>query len=42
MLTTALCTVLGMERPIPNAPMAGTAAGELAATVSEAGVTRVK
>lgn len=37
MLTTPLCTLLGIERPILNASMAGTATGELAAAVSEAG-----
>ena len=37
MLTTPLCTLLGIERPILNASMAGTATGELAAAVSGAG-----
>lgn len=37
MLTTPLCALLGIERPILNASMAGTATGELAAAVSEAG-----
>ncbi len=37
MITTPLCALLGIERPILNAPMAGTATGALAAAVSEAG-----
>jgi nitronate monooxygenase len=37
MITTPLCTLLGIERPILNASMAGTATGEMAAAVSEAG-----
>jgi nitronate monooxygenase len=37
MITTPLCTLLGIERPILNASMAGTATGELAAAVSAAG-----
>jgi nitronate monooxygenase len=37
MITTPLCTLLGIERPILNASMAGTATGELAAAVSQAG-----
>jgi nitronate monooxygenase len=37
MITTPLCTLLGIERPILNASMAATATGELAAAVSEAG-----
>jgi len=37
MIITPLCTLLGIERPILNASMAGTATGELAAAVSEAG-----
>jgi len=37
MITTPLCTLLGIERPILNAPMAGTATGALAAAVSAAG-----
>ena len=37
MITTPLCTLLGIERPILNASMAGTATGQLAAAVSEAG-----
>lgn len=37
MLTTPLCALLGIERPILNASMATTATGELAAAVSEAG-----
>jgi len=37
MITTPLCTLLGIEQPILNASMAGTATGELAAAVSEAG-----
>lgn len=37
MITTPLCTLLGIERPILNASMAGTATGALAAAVSEAG-----
>lgn len=37
MITTPLCTLLGIERPIFNASMAGTATGELAAAVSNAG-----
>lgn len=37
MLNTPLCTLLGIQRPILNASMAGTATGELAAAVSEAG-----
>jgi nitronate monooxygenase len=37
MLTTPLCVLLGIERPILNASMAGTATGALAAAVSEAG-----
>jgi nitronate monooxygenase len=36
-ITTSLCTLLGIEHPILNASMAGTATGELAAAVSEAG-----
>jgi nitronate monooxygenase len=36
-ITTPLCALLGIERPILNASMAGTATGELAAAVSEAG-----
>ena len=37
MLHTRLCDVLGVEHPILNAPMAGSAAAELAAAVSAAG-----
>ena len=37
MIRTRLCDLLGIEHPILNAPMAGTAGGELAAAVSEAG-----
>lgn len=37
MLTTPLCALLGIERPILNASMAGTATGALAAAVSNAG-----
>jgi len=37
MITTPLCALLGIEQPILNASMAGTATGELAAAVSEAG-----
>jgi nitronate monooxygenase len=37
MITTPLCALLGIERPILNASMAATATGELAAAVSEAG-----
>jgi nitronate monooxygenase len=37
MITTPLCTLLGIEFPILNASMAGTATGQLAAAVSEAG-----
>ncbi len=37
MIITPLCTLLGIEHPILNASMAGTATGELAAAVSEAG-----
>jgi nitronate monooxygenase len=37
MITTPLCAFLGIEHPILNASMAGTATGELAAAVSEAG-----
>jgi nitronate monooxygenase len=36
-ITTSLCTLLGIEHPILNASMAGTATGALAAAVSEAG-----
>ena len=37
MITTPLCHLLGIEHPILNASMAGTATGELAAAVSNAG-----
>ena len=37
MITTPLCALLGIEHPVFNASMAGTATGELAAAVSEAG-----
>jgi nitronate monooxygenase len=37
MLRTPLCSLLGIEHPILNASMAGTATGALAAAVSEAG-----
>jgi nitronate monooxygenase len=37
MITTPLCTLLGIEHPIFNASMAGTATGALAAAVSNAG-----
>ena len=37
MLHTRLCDVLGVEHPVLNAPMAGSAAAELAAAVSAAG-----
>jgi nitronate monooxygenase len=37
MITTPLCQLLGIEHPILNASMAGTATGELAAAVSNAG-----
>jgi nitronate monooxygenase len=37
MLTTRLCTFLGIDFPIINAPMAGTASAELATAVSKAG-----
>ncbi|MAF39996.1 MAG: 2-nitropropane dioxygenase [Chloroflexi bacterium] len=37
MLTTKLCTLLGIDFPIINAPMAGTAASDLATAVSKAG-----
>jgi nitronate monooxygenase len=36
-ITTPLCTLLGIEHPIFNAPMSPTATGELAAAVSNAG-----
>ena len=36
-ITTPLCTLLGIEHPILNASMAGTATGNLAAAVSNAG-----
>ena len=34
MLTTPLCTLLGIEHPIISAPMGGTATAELAAAIS--------
>ena len=37
MIVTPLCMLLGIEHPILNASMAGTATGALAAAVSEAG-----
>ncbi len=37
MLRTRICDLLGVEHPILNAPMAGTAGAALAAAVSEAG-----
>ena len=37
MITTPLCRLLGIEHPILNASMAGTATGELAAAVANAG-----
>ena len=37
MITTPLCGLLGIEHPIINASMSGTATGALAAAVSEAG-----
>jgi nitronate monooxygenase len=37
MITTPLCRLLGIEHPILNAAMSGTATGELAAAVSNAG-----
>jgi len=37
MLHTRLCDRLGITHPILNAPMAGAAGAELAATVSAAG-----
>src|SRR5690348_14043394 len=37
MLHTRICDLLGVEHPILNAPMAGTAGAALAAAVSEAG-----
>lgn len=37
MITTPLCTLLGIEHPIFNAPMSPTATGELAAAVANAG-----
>src|SRR3954471_1544385 len=37
MITTDLCTLLGIKHPILNASMAGTATGRLAAAVSNAG-----
>ena len=37
MLPTPLCRLLGIEHPILNASMAGTATGTFAAAVSEAG-----
>lgn len=37
MITTPLCGLLGIQHPILNASMAGTATGALAAAVSEAG-----
>src|SRR5262245_39354842 len=37
MLQTRLCDLLGIEHPVINAPMAGTATAELAAAVSNAG-----
>jgi nitronate monooxygenase len=37
MITTPLCSLLGITHPLFNASMAGTATGELAAAVSEAG-----
>ena len=37
MITTPLCRLLGIEHPVLNASMAGTATGELAAAVANAG-----
>ncbi len=37
MLTTRLCSLLGVDFPIINAPMSGTATADLAAAVSKAG-----
>jgi nitronate monooxygenase len=37
MITTPLCALLGIDHPMLNASMAGTATGALAAAVSEAG-----
>jgi nitronate monooxygenase len=37
MLSTPLCAILGIDHPILNAPMAGTATADLAAAVSIAG-----
>ena len=37
MLSTSLCAILGIDHPVLNAPMAGTATADLAAAVSIAG-----
>ncbi len=37
MITTRICRLLAIEHPVFNAPMGGTATGELAAAVSSAG-----
>ena len=37
MLSTPLCALLGIDHPVLNAPMSGTATAELAAAVSSAG-----
>jgi len=37
MLSTPLCALLGIDHPVLNAPMSGTATAELAAAVSGAG-----
>ena len=37
MLTTRICSLLGIDFPIISAPMAGTATSALAAAVSKAG-----
>ena len=37
MITTKLCTLLGIDFPIINAPMTGTATADLASAVSKTG-----
>ena len=37
MLSTPLCALLGIDHPVLNAPMSGTATAELAAAVSQTG-----
>ena len=37
MIITRLCSLLGIDLPIINAPMTGTATAELATAVSKAG-----